>query len=152
MGVRRTGLESLILPHAGCVTWGHYEPWYLLCNMPASHHGGPDPTGGHLDRWPSIQCLVHGCMLRCFSRVPVDCGPSGSSVPGILQGRILEWVAMPSSRGSSQPLMSPALAGGFSITSATWEAPPVPHTHPVNVTPLLSTDAHSSNSCFNCYT
>ena len=29
--------------------------------------------------------------------------PSGSSVHGILQARILEWVAMPSSRGSSQP-------------------------------------------------
>ena len=32
---------------------------------------------------------------------PVDCGPPGSSVHGILQIRILEWVAMPSSRGSS---------------------------------------------------
>ena len=33
---------------------------------------------------------------------PVDCSPSGSSVHGILQARVLEWVAMPSSRGSSQ--------------------------------------------------
>ena len=32
-----------------------------------------------------------------------DCGPPGSSVHGILQARILEWVAMPSSRGSSWP-------------------------------------------------
>ena len=31
------------------------------------------------------------------------CSPPDSSVPGILQSRILEWVAMPSSRGSSQP-------------------------------------------------
>ena len=30
---------------------------------------------------------------------PVACNPSGSSVHGILQARILEWVAMPSSRG-----------------------------------------------------
>ena len=30
---------------------------------------------------------------------PVDCGPPGSSVYGILQAGILEWVAMPSSRG-----------------------------------------------------
>ena len=30
----------------------------------------------------------------------VDCSPSGSSVHGILQAKILEWVAMPSSRGS----------------------------------------------------
>ena len=34
---------------------------------------------------------------------PMDCSPPGSSVRGILQARILEWVAMPSSRGSSQP-------------------------------------------------
>ena len=34
---------------------------------------------------------------------PVDYGPPGSSVHGGFQARILEWVAMPSSRGSSQP-------------------------------------------------
>ena len=34
---------------------------------------------------------------------PRDCSPRGSSVRGILQARILEWVAMPSSKGSSQP-------------------------------------------------
>ena len=32
-----------------------------------------------------------------------DCIPQGSSVHGILHARILEWVAMPFSRGSSQP-------------------------------------------------
>ena len=34
---------------------------------------------------------------------PVDCSLPGPSVRGILQARILDWVAMPSSRGSSQP-------------------------------------------------
>ena len=34
---------------------------------------------------------------------PVDYSPPGSSVHGILQASILEWVAMPSSRGSSRP-------------------------------------------------
>ena len=33
----------------------------------------------------------------------MNCSPPGSSVQEILQARILEWVAMPSSRGSSQP-------------------------------------------------
>ena len=32
---------------------------------------------------------------------PMDCSPPGSSVDGILQARILEWVAIPFSRGSS---------------------------------------------------
>ena len=47
------------------------------------------------------------CMPNRFSRVrlcdPMNCSPPDSSVHGILQARILEWVAMPSSRGSSQP-------------------------------------------------
>ena len=34
---------------------------------------------------------------------PMNCTLPGSSVHGILQARILEWVAVPSSRGSSQP-------------------------------------------------
>ena len=34
---------------------------------------------------------------------PMDYNPPGSSVHGILQARILEWVAMPSSGGSAQP-------------------------------------------------
>ena len=34
---------------------------------------------------------------------PIDCSPPGSSVHGILQARILEWVAMPSFWGFSQP-------------------------------------------------
>ena len=34
---------------------------------------------------------------------PIDFSPPGSSVHRILQGRILEWVAIPFSKGSSQP-------------------------------------------------
>jgi hypothetical protein len=34
---------------------------------------------------------------------PMGWGPPGSSVHGILRARILVWVAMPSSRASSQP-------------------------------------------------
>ena len=41
------------------------------------------------------------CLILCNPR---DCSPQGSSVQGILQARILEWIAIPSSRGSSQPM------------------------------------------------
>ena len=66
-------------------------------------------------------------VLAWFSHVPLYV--PDSSVHGILQARILEWVAMPSSRGSSQlrdrtcpSHIYPALAGMFFTTSTTWEA------------------------------
>jgi len=58
----------------------------------------------------------------------MDCSLLGSSVHGILQVRILDWVAMlspealPDPRIEAVSLTSPALAGGFFTTSATWEA------------------------------
>ena len=44
--------------------------------------------------------LLQSCPTLCD---PMDCSLPGSSVHGILQARILEWVAMPSSRASSRP-------------------------------------------------
>ena len=41
---------------------------------------------------------LQSCPTLCN---PMDCSPPGSSAHGILQARILEWVSMPSSRGSS---------------------------------------------------
>ena len=43
---------------------------------------------------------AQSCLTLCD---PMDCSPPGSSVHGILQARILEWVAISSSRGSSGP-------------------------------------------------
>ena len=62
------------------------------------------PLEGHftvLTRILGVQIVVVvtvSCLTLCN---PMDCGPPGSSAHGILQARILEWVAMPSSRGSS---------------------------------------------------
>ena len=44
--------------------------------------------------------LLQSCPSLCN---PMNCSPPDWSVHGSLQARILEWVAMPSSRGSSQP-------------------------------------------------
>ena len=41
---------------------------------------------------------LQSCPALCD---PMDCSPPGSSVHGILQARILEWVAVPFSRASS---------------------------------------------------
>ena len=57
-------------------------------------------------------CLVaHSCPTLCD---PMDCSPPGSSVHGISQARILEWVAISFSRGSSRPRDPP--------TSPVWQA------------------------------
>ena len=44
--------------------------------------------------------VVESCLILCD---PKDCSPTGSSVHGLLQARILEWAAIPFSRGSSWP-------------------------------------------------
>ena len=52
---------------------------------------------------------------------PMDYSLPGSSVHGILQARILEWVAIPFSKGYSQPwdqICIPHIAGGFLTTES----------------------------------
>ena len=43
--------------------------------------------------------VIQSCPTSCD---PMDCSPPSSSVHGVLQARILEWVAIPFSRESSQ--------------------------------------------------
>ena len=79
--------------------------------------------------WEAISLIMcakslQSCLTLCD---PMDSSPPGSSVQGILKARTLEWVSMSSSRGSSPgikstSLTSPALAGRFFTTNATWEA------------------------------
>ena len=56
---------------------------------------------------------------------PIDCHPPGSSVHGMLQARILEWVAIPFSRGSSWPRdqnsVSCTVGRFFTIWATNWE-------------------------------
>ena len=94
------------------------------------------------DAWPDSEIYQYvaltkilWCMCMCACSVAescltlcnlMDCSLPGSSVHGISQARILEWVTMPSSRGSSWPrdkTLVSCIAGGFFITNATWEAP-----------------------------
>ena len=53
----------------------------------------------------SLECVcVHAHAQLCSTLCdPMDCSPLGSSVHGIFQARILEWVAICYSRGSFQP-------------------------------------------------
>ena len=66
--------------------------------------------------------VAQSCPTLCS---PMDCSPPGSSVHGILQARILEWVAAPFSRGDSPPrdrTQISCIAGRFFTIWATREA------------------------------
>ena len=59
-------------------------------------------TTRRLEGSHAFMCVFGQSLQSCLTLCdPMDCSPPGSSVDGILQARILEWVAMPSSRGSS---------------------------------------------------
>ena len=83
-----------------------------------------------LTSWSACAC-VHAKLLQSYLTLcnPVDCSPPGFSVQGILQARILEWVAMPFSRGSSPPRGQTCVFCLYCIGrwvlyhSAIWEAP-----------------------------
>ena len=75
----------------------------------------------------TILCLcAHSCLTFCDF---MDCSPPGSFVHWILQARILGWVVMPSSRGSSRPRGHTRVSciscteSRFFTHWATWEAP-----------------------------
>ena len=64
-------------------------------------------------------------LVKVVQSCPTLCDPMDYTVRGILQARILEWVAFPFSRGSSQPrdrTQVTRIAGGFFTNSATRKA------------------------------
>ena len=64
----------------------------------------PPHTPAHPTHPSSLSAVL--CCAKSLQSCPTlfdPMNPPGSSVHGILQARILEWVAMPSSRGSSPP-------------------------------------------------
>ena len=70
---------------------------------------------------------LHAKSLRLCPTLcnPMECSLPSSSIHGILQARILEWVVMPSSRGSSQPrdqTQVSHITGRFFTSWATREA------------------------------
>ena len=61
-------------------------------------HMAPGKSGLHVrgEGAPAAAKSLQSCPTLCN---PIDSSPLASSVPGILQARILEWVAIPFSRG-----------------------------------------------------
>ena len=70
---------------------------FIICSLTFSHI--PTFLNSSLSSWWGMW-YAQSCPSPCG---PIDCSPSGSSVHGFFQARILEWVAIFSSKGSSQP-------------------------------------------------
>ena len=76
-----------------CRIWGHFSPFFTFVQFHSSHSICCDT--------PDVRAqLLQSCATLCN---PMDCSPPGFSVDETHQARILAWVAMPSSRGSSGP-------------------------------------------------
>ena len=74
-------------------------------------------------RWKPCACLVSQLSPTLCN--PKDCSPPGSPVHGDSQARILQWISVPSSRGSSQPrdqTQASHIAGRFFTIWVIWEA------------------------------
>ena len=95
---------------------------------------------------------AHSCPTLCD---PIDCSLSGSSVHGIFPGKILEWVAISSSRGSSWPRDRTRVSCIFCIGRwvlfhcATWEAQELSqgHWYKAEESQLLSSSSCSQEWC-----
>ena len=115
VGAAWSGLCLLSLPRRLAGTWlgiqqdeGNSLPLGLsLPSCPLASQRplrSQDGAGVHLTRSSRVfaKQMVCVCAQLCPTLCdPTDCSPPGSSVHGILQERILEWVAISYSRGSS---------------------------------------------------
>ena len=108
---KRLTSELVTIPNVGVHRPTHWRPeknqqaeegwmtsiWMLQLRYPSSSCPWPSWLSGLLTQW-KWSCSVVSDSLRL-----VDCSPPSSSVHGILQARILEWVAISFSRRSSRP-------------------------------------------------
>ena len=106
-----TSKKDYCLP-VGC--WNHLIIWCYESSVPSTAF------------WAIL--LLFSCSVVSDSLQPLgDYSPPGSSVHEIFQARILEWVAMPFSRGPSQPKDQTSLRllhyRWILYHWATWEAP-----------------------------
>ena len=143
----RTHIHSHRYPHTHTHTQSHiyshlhtYTHMHIHIYTPIhTHTHSKNP--GHIPNSDAHCMCVCACVCVLSCSVMSDslrprglCSPPGSSVHGTFQARILEWIAISSSRGSSlgdlpypgikpRSLAFPAVAGRFFTNCTTWEAP-----------------------------
>ena len=98
--------NSLLSPWYGIFPQGGSFSYLVVCieTLPAWKEQSCVLTGidtySNLHFPPLCELVAQSYPTLCE---PMDCSPPGSSAHGIFQARILEWVAISFSRGSSQP-------------------------------------------------
>ena len=125
-------LEYFVYAHLAHLNSGKAQTTFLFLHIPLFRRCFSELA------WDILTLRVLGIFYLCmcaksFQSCPtlchlMDCSLPGSSIHGILQARILEWIILRSSRGSSwsrdrtRISYISCIAGGFFTTSATWEA------------------------------
>ena len=136
-----------------------YSYWLLVAvklkaiNLTAAHSGAektktPTFISSHPEKFLSLPCLFFALPSYSIyeSKSTNHSVMSDYTVHGILQDRILEWVAFPFSRGSSRPRSRTGvscIAGGFFTSWTTWE-----HTcYGLNCVPTESIELSVNRQC-----
>ena len=102
------GAPKLVFPDFKKTMTGTFleVQWLSLCT-PYAWRPGFDSWSGNWIPPATAKSSHAACRVQSLSHVwlcdPMDCSPPGSLSIGILQARILEWVAISFSQGSSQP-------------------------------------------------
>ena len=95
------------------------SPALQVDSLPLNHWGSPNT----LCKVKVKVLVIQSCLTLCD---PMDCSPPGSSVHGIFQARVLEWLPTSFSRESSRPwdqTQVSCTAGRFFTNWANREAP-----------------------------
>ena len=93
--ISSSGLAQKYIFKDDCIEWIGWTPWFRMTNIfPPSAQERP----GHKSKYPYSAAAAaaaaesrQSCPTLCD---PIDGSPPGSPVPGILQARTLEWVAI----------------------------------------------------------
>ena len=133
----RTGVRTLTLIPHGHTTWIHSRGQEVSRAKTRRHRVGLEGSCSCPCQLQEQLSTLYVCVYVCVCMEvlvaqscltpwdPMDCTPPGSSVCGILQARILEWVAISLPRGSSWPrdrTWVSCIAGRFFTIWATREA------------------------------
>ena len=114
-------LQKEMAPHSGVLAWEIPRTEKLVGYSPWGHRVGHNVTTEHVCMCECV-LVTQSCLTPCD---PLDCSPPDYSIHRILQARMLEQVAIPFPKGSSQPRDQTSvscIAGRFFTVWVTREA------------------------------